>query len=99
MAETPSHPDADEDTDVGSDRGAITGTPRWQKAVGILGVLVVLWVGNDTYNVIDGDFGGGGGGGEHGPSQDTPVENQEQETQTDDGGGGHTPGPPEGGHG
>ena len=96
MAKTPSHADADEDTDVDSDRGATTGTLRWQKAVGILGVLVVLWVGNDTYNVIDGDFGGGGG--EHSPSQDTPVENQDQETETDDGGG-HTPGPPEGGHG
>jgi hypothetical protein len=93
MAETPSQPD----TGVGPDRGAPTGITRWQKAVGILGVLVVLWVGNDTYKVIDGDFGGGGGGGGHGPGQDTPVENQDQETDPDNGGG-HT-GPPEGGHG
>jgi hypothetical protein len=82
------------DTGVGPDQGATTGTSRWQKAVGILGVLVVLWVGNDTYKVIDGDFGGGGN---HGPGQDSPVENQDQETDTDNGGG-HTPGPPGGGH-
>lgn len=94
MAETRSQPDAGEDTGEGPDRGATTGTSRWQKVVGILGVLVVLWVGNDTYKVIDGDFGGG----EHGPSQDAPAENQDQETDTDDGGG-HTPGPPGGGHG
>ncbi|MGH9030490.1 MAG: hypothetical protein ACRDZV_00040 [Acidimicrobiia bacterium] len=85
------------DTGVGADRGAPTGTSRWQKAVGILGVLVVLWVGNDTYKVIDGDFGGGGGrGGDHGPGPTTPVENEGQEPGTDDGGG-HQP--PAGGHG
>jgi len=92
VTDTLSNPDAG----VGPDRGASTGTSRWQKVVGILGLLVVLWVGNDTYKVIDGDFGGGAGGGEHGPSQDAPVENQDQETDTDDGGG-HTP--PAGGHG
>jgi hypothetical protein len=95
MAETLSQADAGEDTGEGPDRGATTGTSRWQKAVGILGVLVVLWVGNDTYKVIDGDFGGGGG--DHGPGQDTPAENQDQETDIDTGGG-HT-GTPKGGHG
>ena len=90
---TDTHPD----TGVGPDRGAPNGTSRWQKVIGVVGVLVVLWVGNDTYNVIDGDFGGGGGGGNHGgPSQDTPVENEDQEPGTD-GGGGHQP--PAGGHG
>jgi hypothetical protein len=94
VAETPS----DSDTGTGPDSGGPTGTSRWQKVVGILGVLVVLWVGNDTYKVIDGDFGGGGdGGGEHGTGEDLPVEDQDQETDTDTGGG-HT-GPPEGGHG
>lgn len=90
MAETLSHPD----TGVEPDDGAPTGTSRWQKAVGILGVLVVLWAGSDTYEIIDSDSGGGN----HGPGQDTPVENQDQEPDTDNGGG-HTPGPPEGGHG
>jgi hypothetical protein len=94
VTETLSH----SDTSVGPDRGAPAGTSPWQKVVGILGLLVVLWVGNETYKVIDGDFGGGAGGGDHGPGQDTPVENQDQETDTDNGGG-HTPGPLDGGHG
>jgi hypothetical protein len=99
MADTLAQPDAGEDTGDGPDRGATTGTSRWQKAVGILGLIVVLWVGNDTYKVIDGDFGGGaGGGGEHGPSQDAPAEYQDPENNTDNGGG-HTPGPPGGGQG
>ena len=85
---------ADSGTGVGPDHGATTGTTRWQKVVGAVGVLVVLWVGNDTYKVIDGDFGGGGGG-DHSPRQDTPVENEDREP--DDGGGGHRP--PAGGHG
>lgn len=89
-----SHPDADEDSGVGPDRGASTGTSRWQKVLGILGLAVVLWVGSEMYEVLYGDIGGGRGGG-HGPGQDTPVENQDQETDTDD--GGHTP--PTGGHG
>jgi hypothetical protein len=80
VADTRSHPH----TAVGPDPEAPTGTSRWQKAVAIVGVLVVLWVGSDTYKVIDGDFGGGGG---------TPAENQDPS-----GGGGHTPGPPAGGH-
>lgn len=95
MAETLS----DADTGVGDHRGAFTRTSRWQKVVGILGVLVVLWVGNDTYKVIDGDFGGGGGGGGHGPGpgqEQAPVENDDQPPGTD-GGGGHQP--PAGGHG
>ena len=89
MAETLSQPD----TGVGPDRGTTTGITRWQKAVGILGALVVLWVGNDTYKIIDDDLGGGG----HGPGQDTPVENEDQQTDPDNGGG-HT-GSPDGGHG
>lgn len=92
MAETLPDPDAR----VEPHRGAAAGTSRWQKLVGILGVLVILWVGNDTYKVIDGDFGGGAGGG-HRPDQEAPVGNQDQETDTDDGGGGHRP--PGGGHG
>lgn len=86
------------DTGVDPGRGALAAS-RWQKVVGILGVLVILWVGNDTYNVIAGDFGSGGDGGGHGPSQDAPVENQDQETDTGNDGGGHRPPPPTGGHG
>lgn len=66
------------------------GPSRWQKLIGIIGLLVVLWVANDTYEVIDGGIGGG-----HGPAQGTPV--VDQETDIDPGEGGHRP--PPGGHG
>lgn len=71
---------------------------RWQKVVGILGLVVVVWVGSETYDVVVGDFGGPGPGG-HGqnvPGQEAPVEDQDQEPDTDDGGG-HRP--PTGRHG
>lgn len=92
MAETVQHPDMG----AQPEGGGPTGTSRWQKVVGGLGVLVVLWVGNDTYKVIDGDFGGGGpAGGGHGPGQNAPADRGDREP---DGGGGHRPGPPPGGH-
>ena len=82
MAQPLAQPEADT-------RAAIS---RWQKVVGAVGVLVVLWVGSDTYQVLTGDFGGPAGG--HGPGQNAPSETQDSETD----GGGHRPGPPEGGH-
>ena len=87
MAETLSH----RDIGVEPDGGAPTGVSRWQKVVGVFGLVVVLWVGDRMYDVVsfDGNFGGGSGG------QQEPV--QPQETDAD--GGGRTPGPPEGGHG
>lgn len=100
MADPPSFPDVSDDTGVGPERGATARTSRWQKAVGIIGLVVVLWVGSETYEVLYGDIGDGGpggpGGGNHGPGQDTPVENQDQEIDTEDDGG-HTP--PAGGDG
>ncbi|HEX9765277.1 MAG TPA: hypothetical protein VGA36_00840 [Nitriliruptorales bacterium] len=87
-------PDLGDDTDDGGpDRGATIGTSPWQKVVGSIGLVVVLWVGSETYDTVTGDFGGGGG--DHGPGQNAPVENQDPETDTD--GGGHQP--PAGGHG
>lgn len=49
------------------------GTSRWQKAVGALGLLVVLWVGSQMYNVIffDGTFPGAGPGST--PGQEAPA--------------------------
>ncbi len=55
-------------------------TTRWQQVIGILGLVVVLWVGNRLYDVIGSDGPGPGGGtppgvappapdGEHDPSQ------------------------------
>lgn len=81
---------SDADTRGGVDRGAPARASRWQMVVGILGVLVVLWVGNDTYKVVDGDLGGGG----HSPGRETPAEDENREPN---GGGAHQP--PAGGHG
>lgn len=89
MRDSLSHPD----TGVGPHQETPTGTSRWQKAVAILGVLVVLWVANDTYKIIDADSGRGG---HQAPAQNTPVENQDQDPDADSGGG-HQP--PAGGHG
>jgi hypothetical protein len=99
MPETLSYSDAGEDTAAGAPRAAPTGISRWQKVVGILGLVVVLGVSDRISNVIFGSglgpvgdrigdviFGEGGGptgGGDPGGG----------------GSGGHTPGPPEGGHG
>lgn len=92
-------PDNSDGTGVRRGQGATTSTSRWQKVVGIIGLVVLLWVGSDTYDVVVDDSGGGSGGGteeEHGPSQDSPVEDQDQEIDSDDGGV-HTP--PAGGDG
>jgi hypothetical protein len=70
------------DTGGEPDRKSTTGASRWQKVVGIIGIVVVLWVGNEMLDqVLDRGPGGGGPG-------------QEQETDREDGGG-HAP--PEGG--
>jgi len=65
------------------------GSSRWQKIVGILGLVVVLWVGNRLYDVID--RGAMGPGQQHGPGGGTPT------TQPTPGGG-STPGGDTGGH-
>lgn len=85
-------------TDVEPDRSAPTGTSRWQKVVGILGLAVAVWVGSETHDVVVGDFGGPGPGahGPGGPGRDTLDQDQDQEPDPDDGGG-HRP--PAGGHG
>ncbi|MGH9133724.1 MAG: hypothetical protein ACRDZZ_07290 [Ilumatobacteraceae bacterium] len=66
------------------------GLSRWQKIVGILGLVVVLGVGNRLYDVID--RGAMGPGQQHGPgSGGTPT------TQPTPGGG-SAPGTDTGGH-
>ena len=87
MAEKLSDPDTGEDTAVGPDREATAGTSGWQKLVGILGLVVVLWVGSVMYDFVFFDGFGPGSGG------DTPAVNQGP-----DGSGGHRPGAPAGGH-
>ena len=73
--------DTADDTGVTPDRESTTGTRRWHKIVGIIGLVVALWVGSEMYDVIVTDFGAdpGHGGGE------TSVE--EPEVNTGDGGG------------
>ena len=44
--------DADEGTATKSGHRAVTRTSRWQKVVGVVGLLVVLWVGGDLYGVV-----------------------------------------------
>lgn len=86
MATTTPHLDANEDTGGRPDGRATTGTSRRQKVVGILGLVVVLWVGSEMYDVV---FfrGAGPGGGQH-----TPVENQDQDGDpTPPSGGPHDP--------
>ena len=95
MPDAPPDLQTDDDVDAKPDRRATTGAARWQKAVAIIGLLVVLWVGSQMYDVLYGDIGGGGPGGGHGPGQDAPAENQDQEIDSDD--GGHDPS--QGGHG
>ncbi|MBA2386151.1 MAG: hypothetical protein H0V69_03555 [Acidimicrobiia bacterium] len=73
MAETLSYPDAGEDAVVGRGRGAVTGTSRWQKLIGILGVVVVVWVGGDLFDAVTGSGGGPGGGpGDQAPGDQAP---------------------------
>ncbi len=79
MANVPSNPDSSGDTYY--DTGVAPGIARWQKVLGIIGLVVVLGLG-----VLM--FGLGGGG--HGPSQHAPDESQEQQIETVDGGG-HNP--------
>lgn len=68
-------------------------TTKWQKVVGILGLVVVLWVGDRLADVIR--SGGVRAGGDHQPAGRTPTS---QPTATgnptlgsDGGGDGHDP--------
>lgn len=88
MARTAPYPDADEDIGAQPAGAAPGGTSPWQKAVGVLGLLVVLWVGGEMYDVVFFDGVGPGSGGTDAPAG----------TEGPEDGGGHTPGPPAGGH-
>jgi hypothetical protein len=63
-----------DDAGVEPDCHATTGgTTRWQKAVGVLGLIAVLWAGNNLYDAISRGVVGPGGGGGHGPPGGTPT--------------------------
>jgi hypothetical protein len=92
VADPPRHTDIRDDAGEEPDPAARTGTSRWQKVVGILGLVVLLWVGNQMLNTLLGR-GPGPGGMDHGPGQDPPpAEIQEQEADSQDGDG-HRPPP------
>jgi hypothetical protein len=57
--------------DAAPGRPAAGGLSRWQKAIGILGLVVVFWVGDRLYTVVD--RGGMGPGMDHGPGGGTPT--------------------------
>ncbi len=60
------------------------GRSRWQKAIGVLGLVVVFWVGDRLYSVIE--RGGTVPGGGHGPGGSTPT-NQPTGGEVNPGGG------------
>jgi hypothetical protein len=62
-AHLPPYPDSDVDCDIGPDREATTGAPRWVKVFGAIAVVVVVLV------VVVLLIGGGPGG--HGPGRHT----------------------------
>lgn len=101
MADQPRSPDMRDDTEPGPGAERDSGTPRWVKVFGIIGIAVIALI-------VVLMFAGGGqhGPGRHVPGGDTSgVEEPQQEAPggaPDQGdpaapGGGHTP--PAGGHG
>ncbi len=86
MADPPHYPDSSGDTGDEPDRGLTTGTPRWVKVSGIVGLVLVLLL------VIMMSTGGGGHGpGRHTPSGDAGGQAPPSSVMED-----HAP--PEGGH-
>ena len=79
--------DTGKDTDEGRVRGWASSTSRWQKVVGIIGLVVLLGPGMGVFGPGS-DQGGPGG---HGPGGDTPSD------VTPPVGGDHTP-PEDGDH-
>jgi hypothetical protein len=86
---TTSTPGVDRDAGRSGARLA-PGRSRWQKIIGILGLVVVLWVGDRLYDVIR--SGGIGPGGDHqpsGPPSSQPSDRDQSPSGADS--GGHDP--------
>lgn len=74
-------------------RRATPGTSPWQKAIGIAGLVVVLWVGDNLFDTITSDgMGTGADPGGHAPPSGVPT------TQPTDGDNPTPVGGNEGGH-
>lgn len=84
MAHPPSNLDTDDDTGVGSDRGSPTGISRWQALVGSIGLLVALWVGSDTYDIVTAS-GSASDPGQHAPGAQALTGDDEGNTPPIDG--------------
>jgi hypothetical protein len=67
---TTTHPDVDQDPEGRPIRHA-AGTSRWQKAIGILGLVVVLWASDRLFDVIS--SGGTTPSADHQPAGGTPT--------------------------
>lgn len=89
MAHTLPYPDAGEDAVADPERRATTGTSRLQKLIGIIGVVVVLWVGSDLFDVVTSGGGGpvgpGGMPGDQGPPGNAPPGEPHDPTSFDHG--------------
>lgn len=72
-------PDTGEDSVLPPRRGSMTGTSRWQKVVGIIGLVVLLGPGLGLF----GPGSGGQGRGGHGPGGESPPAEVRQEGDQD----------------
>lgn len=88
MTATARHSGIDRDSHPPAERIS-RAAPRWQKAIGIIGLVVLLWVGDRLYDVIS--SGSAAPGGARGPAGRTaPTQPAGSDTPTP-GGGGHDP--------
>lgn len=79
MADMPPDTDSGGDPRVGTDRGTVTGMARWQKVVGVIGLVVFIGLGIVMFAA------GGHGPGRHGPGALVPVDDHEGNTPPIDG--------------
>ncbi len=71
---------------------SFTRTSRWQKVIGLAGLGVVLWVGNDLFDIVtSGGIRPGGDPGRPAPPAETPITPPIDGEAPDPGDGGHDP--------
>jgi len=61
------------------------GTTGWQKLVGVAGLVVILWVGSNLFDVVASGASGPGGDGSpggHAPPRDPPAGEVTDETDS-----------------
>lgn len=95
MTTTARHPGIDRGSHTQSERISRE-TSRWHKAIGIVGLVVLLWVGDRLYDVIS--RGSVTPGGVHGPASRTSPTQPTDRDPPIPGGGSDGPGRGGGGH-